>query len=199
MRINLPADLSGDMVTAILTYNYCGQSLEESPRKVVLSIPRGSLLVSSNSVEDISMWTDANISLACYKSFWRQKAVELVASLRDILNSDFHTQAAIANRKLSEFIASFQNWIEIQANTLALESMNDLLKDFTGQVSEACSRSDWFNKWGKHYLLSLGRSHELQQANNFKVCFLLFFFFSFLWLQFYLVILLFCFVWSNFF
>jgi hypothetical protein len=43
-----------------------------------------------------------------------------------------------------------------------------LIKDFEGQISEATSRMDWYTKWGKHYLPSLKRAHELQQCNNFK-------------------------------
>lgn len=43
-----------------------------------------------------------------------------------------------------------------------------LLQDLSGQVSEAFSRLDWFNRWGKHYLLSLICAHKLQQCNNFK-------------------------------
>ena len=31
------------------------------------------------------------------------------------------------------------------------------------------SRGDWNSKWGRHYLPSLQRAHELQQSNNFKV------------------------------
>lgn len=36
--------------------------------------------------------------------------------------------------------------------------LTDLLTDLTGQVNQAFSRNDWFNKWGKHYLLSLTRT-----------------------------------------
>jgi len=43
-----------------------------------------------------------------------------------------------------------------------------LLQDLQGQVSEAVSKDEWFNKWGKHYLPSLARSHILQQCTNFK-------------------------------
>merc|ERR1711998_514873 len=43
-----------------------------------------------------------------------------------------------------------------------------LIKDLEGQISEATSRVDWYTKWGKHYLPSLKRAHELQQCNNFK-------------------------------
>ena len=31
-------------------------------------------------------------------------------------------------------------------------------------VTEAISRTDWFARWGRHYLPSLQRAHELQQS-----------------------------------
>lgn len=46
--------------------------------------------------------------------------------------------------------------------------INDLIKDVEGQVTEAFSRTDWFNRWGKHYIPSLVRTHVLQQCNNFR-------------------------------
>jgi hypothetical protein len=47
----------------------------------------------------------------------------------------------------------------------------DLSRDFSGQISQAVSREEWWRKWGIHYLPSLQRAHELQQCNNFKVGF----------------------------
>ncbi len=35
--------------------------------------------------------------------------------------------------------------------------INDLLTDLTGQVNQAFSRPEWFQKWGRHYLPSLTR------------------------------------------
>jgi len=43
-----------------------------------------------------------------------------------------------------------------------------LREDFEGQVSEALSREDWYQKWGLHYLPSLMSAHLSQQCNNFK-------------------------------
>ncbi|KAJ3090054.1 hypothetical protein HK100_007563, partial [Physocladia obscura] len=42
-----------------------------------------------------------------------------------------------------------------------------LLVDVEGQVMEAIQQQ-YFEKWGKHYLLSLLNAHRLQQCNNFK-------------------------------
>jgi hypothetical protein len=43
-----------------------------------------------------------------------------------------------------------------------------LLEDLKGQVTEATSRPDWYDRWGRHYLPSLARSHQMQQCSNFK-------------------------------
>lgn len=51
------------------------------------------------------------------------------------------------------------------------QRVKDLTRDFSGQISEAVSREEWWRKWGIHYLPSLQRAHELQQCNNFKVKF----------------------------
>jgi len=43
-----------------------------------------------------------------------------------------------------------------------------VLADLDGQVTEAFSREDWRDKWGKHYLRSLVLAHDLEQCTNFK-------------------------------
>jgi len=48
------------------------------------------------------------------------------------------------------------------------EAMRGLLEDLEGQVCEAISKREWFQKWGTHYLPSLRRAHLLQQCANFK-------------------------------
>eukprot|EP00012_Vannella_robusta_P012505 CAMPEP_0206205688 /NCGR_PEP_ID=MMETSP0166-20121206/14400_1 /ASSEMBLY_ACC=CAM_ASM_000260 /TAXON_ID=95228 /ORGANISM="Vannella robusta, Strain DIVA3 518/3/11/1/6" /LENGTH=667 /DNA_ID=CAMNT_0053625817 /DNA_START=1 /DNA_END=2001 /DNA_ORIENTATION=+ len=42
------------------------------------------------------------------------------------------------------------------------------LEDVKGQVTEAVSKAEYYEKWGQHYLPSLARAHQLQQCNNFK-------------------------------
>ncbi|UJR16404.1 hypothetical protein I4U23_003307 [Adineta vaga] len=56
----------------------------------------------------------------------------------------------------------------IQQHTADAQYETDLLADLTGQVKQAFSRFDWFQKWGIHYLPSITRAHLLQQCNNFK-------------------------------
>jgi Mg-chelatase subunit ChlD len=42
-----------------------------------------------------------------------------------------------------------------------------MFEDVAGQVREAIMEQ-YYNRWGKHYLPSLSRAHQLQQSNNFK-------------------------------
>ena len=43
-----------------------------------------------------------------------------------------------------------------------------LIKDITGQVTEALSKAEFYQKWGQHYLPSLAGAHLLQLCYNFK-------------------------------
>jgi len=43
-----------------------------------------------------------------------------------------------------------------------------LQADVDGQVREALSRRDWWRRWGRHWLRSLGSAHSRQECNNFK-------------------------------
>lgn len=54
------------------------------------------------------------------------------------------------------------------AGERSLPDTDKLVQDLTGQITEAYSRQDWFQRWGFHYLRSLARAHMLQQCTNFK-------------------------------
>ena len=57
---------------------------------------------------------------------------------------------------------------EIKAKQINDPYINSLLTDLEGQVLEAFTDYDSFNKWGKDYIPSLLQAHMLQQCNNFK-------------------------------
>lgn len=48
------------------------------------------------------------------------------------------------------------------------EYITSLLKDAEGQLSEAVSKKEYYDKWGKDYMPSLMMAHLHQQCNNFK-------------------------------
>lgn len=51
---------------------------------------------------------------------------------------------------------------------------HDIFKDFEsdndqeGQIEKAITNSEWFKKWGYHYILSLSSAHNSQKCHNFK-------------------------------
>merc|ERR1711879_864828 len=58
---------------------------------------------------------------------------------------------------------------ELQASCAADdEFVAAILEDVNGQSSEAFSRSEYYSKWGVHYLPSILFAHQMQQCNNFK-------------------------------
>jgi len=69
-----------------------------------------------------------------------------------------------SNTVIDTYVANIGNNANIQSQTF----IQDLLKDLTGQIKEAFSKKEWYDKWGKHYLPSIARAHLLQQCNNFK-------------------------------
>jgi Mg-chelatase subunit ChlD len=91
----------------------------------------------------------------------------------DGTSPDFHT-ARVAfysllghiSRSLGEVsprVAAFRASLEPQP-----EVYGPILADLHDQVKEALSRSDWYVKWGRHYLPSLAMAHRDERCNNFK-------------------------------
>jgi hypothetical protein len=83
-------------------------------------------------------------------------------------------QALVAYRAGGEEVKTGQTIIhELRDHIKGSEAVKHphviaLLQDVEGQVTEAWSKSEWFKKWGIHYLPSLVRAHQIQQCNNFK-------------------------------
>ena len=71
---------------------------------------------------------------------------------------------------LDQFVAELTTWSNDSKN----EYLSNILFDFQGQVREALDltltgeRERWFQRWGKHYLLSLKQAYKNEICNNFK-------------------------------
>jgi len=70
--------------------------------------------------------------------------------------------------KAQEMVASLLEEITASGVPERLPRVADLVKDISGQITEAFSKDKWYKKWGRHFLPSLGRAHLFQQCNNFK-------------------------------
>eukprot|EP00005_Dracoamoeba_jomungandri_P001453 CAMPEP_0174256730 /NCGR_PEP_ID=MMETSP0439-20130205/5932_1 /TAXON_ID=0 /ORGANISM="Stereomyxa ramosa, Strain Chinc5" /LENGTH=654 /DNA_ID=CAMNT_0015339467 /DNA_START=216 /DNA_END=2177 /DNA_ORIENTATION=+ len=72
-------------------------------------------------------------------------------------------QQGEANQVIDELIEAVKS-----SSVISDERLSALLEDLQGQVKEALSKTEYFEKWGVHYLPSLARAHLLQVCNNFK-------------------------------
>ncbi len=92
-----------------------------------------------------------NESLILYNIF-RLKGIELMSQLSNN----------------SESIMNVKNFIKIMEANNHNDDIDCLIQDFKGQVLEAISTDDAYNKWGGKYLPSLICAHQLEECNNFK-------------------------------
>lgn len=63
------------------------------------------------------------------------------------------------------------NVVSRSSSLFALPSsqiIHPLNVDVSGQITEAFSKEEYFQKWGRHYLPSITRAHLLQVCTNFK-------------------------------
>ena len=89
---------------------------------------------------------------------------KLISIINRIITSSRYCRNEF-NSLVKDFIEKTKILMSFMKDTQQVEN---LLKDMEGQVSEAISCEEWFNKWGRHYLPSLLMAHLRQQCNNFK-------------------------------
>lgn len=77
-----------------------------------------------------------------------------------------YDQMRFGNKDVAE--ATIKSMIQILSTSQHQPIIKDILTDLTEQVSIAISKSEYFEKWGKHYLPSLARAHQQQICNNFR-------------------------------
>jgi len=90
----------------------------------------------------------------------------LIKGLQQAINEPINKAQIIVNDILTKLKKVY---------TITLDSrIKEMIKDFhstninEGQITQAFSCEDWFNKWGRHYILSVIKAHSYQQCNNFK-------------------------------
>jgi len=106
---------------------------------------------------------EAAVSIPDAEEYFRLRAVELLCDL-----ADSNPKGGRSLEEKASMVAALV--AEIKASAALPESLKlaSLLLDLEGQVSEALSKPSWFGKWGKHFLPSLARAHQLEICNNFK-------------------------------
>lgn len=90
----------------------------------------------------------------------------LIKGLQQAINEPINKAQIIVNDILTKLKKAY---------TITLDSrIKEMIKDFHStninecQITQAFSCENWFNKWGRHYILSVIKAHSYQQCNNFK-------------------------------
>ncbi|RYP73549.1 hypothetical protein DL771_003588 [Monosporascus sp. 5C6A] len=153
-RINFDSSEKEALVSVDLTY-----SLMQAPSYVEFA--NQDLLIPSEL-------PDADI--AYHKS--RSMICDFLASCFELkADGEYGTPKDVA---LKQFEAALQNLIaEIPAQHFNDPRNQSLMQDLVGeppagQVSLALSRKEYFDRWGRHYFLSLWDAHAKQLCNSFK-------------------------------
>ncbi len=112
-----------------------------------------------------------------------EKQIDIISSNEPFISEDINQiiriklintiNKSIVNKNNSALLI-FKRYL-ININTSLQSSfIKDVIDDIEfndpnkGQLSKAVSRVDWFDVWGKHYLLSICRAHSLQRCITFK-------------------------------
>ena len=86
--------------------------------------------------------------------------LQLARTIQSVHEAAKADDLAGAQRAVGSFVSAFGSSTD--------ERVKPMVEDAKGQVSEAASKKEWFQKWGRHYLPSLANAHMMQQCSNFK-------------------------------
>ncbi|GBG23837.1 Voltage-dependent calcium channel subunit alpha-2/delta-2 [Hondaea fermentalgiana] len=90
---------------------------------------------------------------------------DLARALASLCETNFKPQLASDVKALCE---NLQNATSTLSNPSARAAVEAMLADAKGQILEAVSTNDAFERWGQRYLRSLLSAHSLEVCNNFK-------------------------------
>eukprot|EP01126_Amoeba_proteus_P066604 TRINITY_DN967_c0_g2_i2.p1 TRINITY_DN967_c0_g2~~TRINITY_DN967_c0_g2_i2.p1 ORF type:complete len:396 (+),score=76.24 TRINITY_DN967_c0_g2_i2:409-1596(+) len=114
-----------------------------------------------NKEVELTAWRSLQDDAQVKSHFYR---ISFVDHVREVINFMHLNASTEAHEKLTQLIKLISGDDSLSGN----DFLQNLLKDLEGQVTEAISKTDWFSKWGQHYLPSLVTAHLYQQCNNFK-------------------------------
>jgi len=168
-RIN--SDVTSNAVFSTLKYKHVGVPLAADLTDVTLSGPETST-DSDSAKQEVAA------------EVFRYMTIQSIDSALERLNGSNEQDPAnyeLAVADIKKTAESVTAWLSThsEASAIAIQGatrpsasayakISCLLEDLNGQMTEAVSRKDYFSKWGKHYMRSIRRAHELKQCNNFK-------------------------------
>lgn len=137
-------------------------------RNIIIKLASSSDLTFKYTINDeiITINFDNISSSIDNETLVQDKRFYLIKGLQQAINEPINKAQIIAN----DILVKLKEVYTITSDT----RIKEMIKDFhsssinEGQITQAFSREDWFNKWGRHYILSVIKAHTYQQCNNFK-------------------------------
>ncbi|KAI0417827.1 hint-domain-containing protein [Xylaria grammica] len=98
----------------------------------------------------------------------RSRICELLSAFFPILERNLEYKD-----KCPEDMEPFRAELRAVIDTIPAKGYKDqhnvsLMEDLKGQIAEALSKEDYFERWGRHYFFSLWNAHAKQLCNSFK-------------------------------
>jgi uncharacterized protein YegL len=178
IRIEYPKTLEKKKLNVVLKYRPPGLPFEEEPVMLEKSGPP-----KPASAEELISWNEQKVD----SELFRAKFIQVIAaSYKHMIEYRLQDAPAVLN----ELIGAMDKWklkhtdlgapnkrsvlavdhlATVKDTTSYFTKVAAMLQDADGQVSEAVSRIEYFMRWGRHYLPSLMRAHELQQVQFFSI------------------------------
>ena len=137
-------------------------------RNIIVKIPYSHDLTFKYTINDeiITINFDNISSSIDNETLVQNERFYLIKGLQQAINEPVNKAQIIVN----DILVKLKEAYAITSDS----RIREMIKDFhssninEGQITRAFSREDWFNKWGRHYILSVIKAHTYQQCNNFK-------------------------------
>lgn len=128
------------------------------------SAPSGEVVITTTTV----LPPDNQTTSYCEVQTFRCETIMVIADLME--QKLANPQVVLNTTALTNLIGTMREWVSNhpendQKKHCALVS--GLMRDLSGQITEAV-KDQYFKKWGRHFLPSLARAHQLQECLNFK-------------------------------
>ncbi|GMI16310.1 hypothetical protein TrLO_g11968 [Triparma laevis f. longispina] len=139
----------------------------------VIAFPDSDVTVDSATLTYIDFKSHNNVSITSTTALtvdhenidfnvMRLRTVDVVSKLTaDALDT------RVSNDKISELETLVAKLEELGGSDKS-KIIHPLTVDVSGQITEAFSKEEYFQKWGRHYLPAITRAHLLQVCTNFK-------------------------------
>jgi hypothetical protein len=166
-------DGSNELVTNINSLKY-GQSKNFVYDIDISTVPLG---ISRDKIAEIVLHINGKDIMVNNSPFpdnaykieqvWRYKVIYCISKCSEL-------QKFGQRDRVRDLINPLIDEMKGDMSLLANKFIQDMVTDLEGQVREALNmtdqghREDWYNKWGKHYLLSLKGAYQNEICNNFK-------------------------------